>query len=287
MMESDMQVTDAAVLVDFAVVSAVMLSASRSDMRSREVSDRHWQILSVAGPVLYFVFCVGREGLRWESAANLLGMLCAACCFTSGGTRWDLPAGVVSAVSAAAVLFLGERTALDMGGVMSQIMVLVYFLLYVLGILRGGADAKCLIALSVSMPVYYDVWHIPLIEGGRTLSAFFVPSLSVLLSGAVAATVWCVVWFFSEKEGGRREGFSYVMDIDAAERSFVWPLEDIVDGEKRYTGTCSDEEMPEVYARLRAHGEKEVAVSYMIPFIAPLAAAAVFTMFVGNPMFLI
>lgn len=282
-----MQVTDVAVLIDFAVVSAVMISASRSDIRGREVSDCHWQIISVVGPVLYFIFCVGREGLRWESAVNLLGMLCAACSFTFGGTRQGMATGAVSAVSAVTVLLFGERTVLDMGGVMSQIMAFLYFLLYMLGVLRGGADAKCLIALSVSMPVYYDVWHIPLIEGGISVSALFVPSLSVFLFGAAAAAAWCVVWFLSEREGGRREGFSYVMDIDVAEKSFVWPLEDIVDGEKRHTGTCSDEDMRNVYARLRAHGETEVKVSYMIPFIAPLAAAAAFTMVVGNPMFLI
>lgn len=279
--------TDVVVLVDIIIVLLVMLSASRSDIAKREVSDRHWQILAVSGPVLFFIYCVCSEGLRWEFAANLLGMLCAALCFTAGDARQDVVMGAVSVVMAAMVLVFGDGGSLSNAGVAAQVMVFAYFLLYMLGVLRGGADAKCLIALSVSLPIYYDVWNIPLVDSAGPASYMFVPSLSILLFGAMVAALWCVGWCLLRMDGKKRRGLSCVMDIGSAEKAFVWPLEDVKEGKKVRTGTCSDEDMPEVYARLRDHGEAEVEVSYMIPFIAPLTVATVFTLVVGNPLFLI
>ena len=277
-----MECTDVAVLADVAAVVAVMLSAAVSDIRKREIPDRHWQILAAVGPVAYLIFCIGDGGLRWEYVFNCLGMLCAALCFTAGRAGQDVILGAVSAVSAAAVLVFGDRDPRVIIGLMSQAAVFVFFLFYAAGILRGGADAKCLIALSVSIPAYYDVWHIPVSAPGDIFSVLFAPVFSVLLIGAAVAAVWCIVWYFIPAEGKRREGLRCFMEISAAEKAFVWPAEDIQDGGKTYTGTCSDEDMSEVYGRLRATGEKEVRVTYMIPFVAPLAAAAAATVLFGS-----
>ena len=114
-------------LVDIIIVLLVMLSASRSDIAKREVSDRHWQILAVFGPVLFFIYCVCSEGLRWEFAANLLGMLCAALCFTAGDARQDVVMGAVSVVMAAMVLVFGDGGSLSNAGVAAQVMVFAYF----------------------------------------------------------------------------------------------------------------------------------------------------------------
>ena len=200
--------TDVVVLVDIIIVLLVMLSASRSDIAKREVSDRHWQILAVSGPVLFFIYCVCSEGLRWEFAANLLGMLCAALCFTAGDARQDVVMGAVSIVMVAMVLVFGDGGSLSNAGVAAQVMVFAYFLLYMLGVLRGGADAKCLIALSVSLPIYYDVWNIPLVDSAGPASYIFVPSLSILLFGAMVAALWCVGWCLLRMDGKKRRGLS-------------------------------------------------------------------------------
>ncbi len=275
-----MEWTDAAVLADILTVVAVMLSAAVSDIWTREVSDRHWQILAVVGPAAYFAFCIG-SGLRWEYVFNCLGMLCAALCFTAGRAGQDVVLGAVSVVSAAAVLVFGDRDPYIICGAVSQMTAFLFFLFYAAGILRGGADAKCLIALSVSLPVHYDIWHIPVSAPADAFSVLFAPVFSVLLVGAAAAAVWCIAWYFVPMEGKRREGLRCLMEISAAEKAFVWPAEDIQDGGKTYTGTCSDEDISEVYGRLRTAGEKEVCVTYMVPFVAPLAAAAIATVLSG------
>lgn len=273
-----MAVDGIAGLVAVVIALAVMLSAAVHDVRTREVPDAHWRVMAIAGPFLYFVYCAG-DGFEWTQMINLVGMLCAGCAFVFGSFRQDVVLASASVICVAAVALFGDLTPDDVGGVMSQIMAFAYFGLYEAGLIRGGADAKCLITLGMMLPVYYDIGGAPLITRGGLLPEVFVPSLGILYVGAIIAAVWALSWSYSARGIVGHDRLTPVMGIDDAEKSFVWPAV----GRR----LADDDDIKSVYAGLRGAGVERVPVTYMIPFIAPLAIAAAFVAAVGNPLFLI
>jgi len=83
---------------------------------------------------------------------------------------------------------------------------------------------------------------------------------------------------------GREPGFnSFVTSLEEARSSFVWPVQDYVEG-KLVTARIPEE--PEaVYDRLEANGIENVRVTPMIPFILPIAIGFTTTMVLGSPLF--
>jgi len=77
------------------------------------------------------------------------------------------------------------------------------------------------------------------------------------------------------------------MDVSKAERSHVWPLEDVADGDLVRIRIPDDDEIEGIFSRLRDAGRTTVRVTPRIPFIIPIAAAAATVILIGNPLFLI
>ncbi len=174
-------------------------------------------------------------------------------------------------------------------GVMILVFYVIYLLMYIGGILRGGADAKCVIVLTIAFPFYPEFWHFPIIAVSKgIISEVFVLSLTVLfyaLLFSLSVVIYFVYRNFKNGNTGRRIFSGYMMDIHEAERSHVWPMDDV--GENGLYGISIPECSKDIYERLREHGEKRIWVTPMIPFIVPLFVAFLFTGLLGNVLFLI
>jgi preflagellin peptidase FlaK len=270
----------------------VLVSASLSDWKEREVSDIHWLILGVTGLVLFTSYSLYENGFRWEYLC-----LALATVMILMDILWDKEWNPIIFYPIMALLFivpLYSNIDDPLNRIWATIPVcyLIFMGMYVFGIVRGGADAKCIITLSIMFPLYPSFSGLPLIPvSGDAASDIFVPAISILFLAAIFSLT--LVFYFmvvNIKNGDRGRHFlsGYRLPVDVAERSKVWPVEDVVEGEivpARISN--SDDELPEIYARLKEFGAEKVWVTPMIPFIIPLCAATVFILMIGNPIFLI
>jgi preflagellin peptidase FlaK len=278
-------------LAAFAVTIAVLISASVRDWKEREVSDVHWIALGAAGLVMFTVYSIYTTGFRWEFAC-----LAAGTALILLDVLLDKEVNPLILYSAMALLFvvpLYSNMSEDIFRAWASVPLcyLIYVGMYLLGIVRGGADAKCLIVLSIMFPLYPQFLGMPLIEvPGTAFSQIFVFSISVLFVAAVMVIPVAVYFAARNIRGGnisKRMFSGYRMDISKAENSDVWPLEDVVEGVLTPIKLPKEEDVDGIYIRLKEAGHNEVWVTPMIPFIIMITAAAALLVLIGNPLFFI
>ncbi|MDR2846518.1 MAG: hypothetical protein LBV63_04465 [Candidatus Methanoplasma sp.] len=273
-----------------AITVPVLASAGLSDWKKREVSDIHWAVAGMSGLLLFTLYSLAESGVRWEYFC-----LAAATAMVLADILWDKEWNPIIFYSVMAVLFVvplysNAGDPLNTAWASIPLCYLVVMGMYMFGIVRGGADAKCVIVLSMLFPIYPSLFVLPLIPVPTGVaSEIFVPAISVLFLAALFS-ISLVIYFAAVNirngDRGRHLLSGFRMAIDDAERSKVWPVEDVVDGAVVFSH-ISDENTSEVYSRLRNANAEKVWVTPMIPFIIPLYAATVFIVLVGNPIFLI
>lgn len=276
-------------IIAFAITIIVLISASISDWKKREVSDIHWAIMGVAGVSLFFTYSVLEYGFKWEYFCLAVASLMALLDILWDRDRFLLLFYLILAFLFAIPLYYLSGDPLQAAWASIPVCYLLFVGMYIFGIIKGGADVKCLIGLSMMFAVYPTISMFPIIEMPESLiSDIFVFSISALLWGAIMSCFMVAYYVFVNlKEGNkdRRMFTGYMMRVSKAKCSHVWPIEDVVDGE--IVSICVPQEEQEVFQRLKEAGCEKVWVTPMIPFIIPITIATVFLIIVGNPLFLI
>jgi len=275
----------------FVITMAVLTSASVSDWRRREVSDAHWMALGITGLMFFIIYSVHLTGFRWEYAC-----LAAGTAMILLDIFWEKEFNPLVFYSVMALLFivpLYNNMSEDVFRAWASVPLcyLIYVGMYLLSIVRGGADTKCLVVLSIMFPVYPRFLGMPLIGiPDAVIGQIFVFSISVLFIAAVAAIPVAVYFAVrSAREGGvsRRMFSGYRMPVSRAENAHVWPMEDVADGELIAIKIPEEDDIADIYLRLKEAGHETVWVTPMIPFIILIAAATAAVALIGNPLFLI
>lgn len=277
-------------IVAFVISMVILISASISDWREREVSDAHWIVLGVIGLAMFVSYSVYNTGFRWEYI-----------CLTAGTAMiimdilYDRDNHFIYYALMALFFIVPFYNNMDNDLFRAWISIplcyMIYVGMYLFKIIRGGADAKCLITLSIMFPLYPSFLGLPTIDIPiNGMSQIFVCSISVLFIAAVLTTPMVL---YIALRGAKENGLSgrifsgYRMDISKAENSDVWPLEDMIDGKLVSIKIPDEEDMSDIYARLREAGYENVKVTPMIPFIVLITAALAVLVLLGNPVFLI
>lgn len=236
-------------LIVFIAVTAVMLSASYWDVRTREVSDAHWMAIGVIGMVVSVLTEDIVPGVL-AAAGYLMFMLF----MFSGKVQGVLSLAVIAVGSL--LLISSSIISEEPYPLVTLAMVLLFITMYITGAMKGGADVKALAVLSFLFCEYPDygflVWE-PVYPQSLVLN----PMFSILLIALVLSVIYAIIHNM-RRSGGTRIS-SYITTKAEAEKSFVWTLEEI-DGEK-------------------------VRVTPMIPFLVPTTIGLVFTAVFGCPLF--
>lgn len=168
------------------------------------------------------------------------------------------------------------------------IIMLFIVVMYMLDIVRGGADAKALISLSILFPFYPVFGSLPLIHGGTSAAETLLPfSFSILFNAAIIVALTPLA--FLTRNLSRREFvfplglLGYKLDASEIAHKHVWLMESIKDGEhvtharpRRREDQKSDIEL------LERSGYKRVWVTPKIPFIIPMFVSLILTTVVGS-----
>jgi len=262
-----MDVLHAAVTV---VVLTVLLSASVQDWRHREIDDRHWWAISVFGSSVVGIHALSDGG--YLSAVSVI----ASFILFSGMMKDSSVAIMLGAASSVVLWAFAYLSGVSDPGTVAVLaapaFILLFYAAYAAGILPGGADVKCLMAVSMAAPAWGS--YPP---GRAVLGLAFPPSVAVMAVACIITVVSGVLWgIYKNRRLALSDVHCYRMPIGEARGAFVWPLEDVVDG--RIVRTKTDDGSGPVYDRLEEHGAEDVLVSPMYPFVIPLTAAFVLVM---------
>ena len=265
-----------------AVPVVVLAHAAACDLRIREVPDWHWAVIGVIGPVLCLLSV---QGL---SVCVLLGSVMLAACMLS--ERLDGFRAVL-VIAAAVVLMSVPALTEDSGwvryaGLSALAMYLLFYAMYLTGLLRGGADAKCLMSLALAFPVYPVSDPLPLLWVVDQPESLVAPlSMSVMVvSLALSLSSVFYVLCVNLRQGyrGRRMLTAFPMDVGRARTAFVWPVERVADGEKVTSRDYDSRER--ILDEMEAAGIERVMVTPMIPFVLPVAVSFAVVVVLGSPM---
>ena len=265
-----------------AVPAVVLVHAAVCDMRTREVPDWHWAAIGLIGPILCLLSV---QGL---SVCAPLGSAMLTVCMLS--ERLDGFRAVPVIAASAALMSVPVLTE-DSGwaryaGLSALAMYLLFYAMYATGLLRGGADAKCLMSLALAFPVYPVSDPLPILWAVDQPESLVVnPSMSVtVVSLALSLSSVLYVLGVNIREGyrGRRMLTAFPIDVGRARAAFVWPVERMVDG---VTVPCREYDSKErILDELESAGVARVMVTPMIPFVVPAAVSFAVVVLLGSPM---
>jgi preflagellin peptidase FlaK len=155
-----------------------------------------------------------------------------------------------------------------------------------LDVIKGGADAKALIALSLVFPMYPEMAGLPVLELNDPASLTILPfPVLVLFNGAILTLLVPLGMFLLNLF--RRDIrfplmlFGTRMSIEDAKKKHVWPMERVDGGKVRMVlFPRSDDEAD--WDALREAGTDRPWVTPKVPFLVPLTLAVPFSLLLGN-----
>ncbi len=273
--------------------------ASILDIRTRQVPNRFWIFLSLLGITL-ILLRIKVDDERAEFTLILVPIVAILSDVYLDSESSSALAGIAPVVKYAialiSVVALGALWADDsyfQPLLAVPAMMMVFVALYVLDIIKGGADAKALIALSIVFPFVPAVGGLPLIIPLNPAASVLFPfAFSVLIDAAILV-MFLPLGFLARNLASRDIKFpqmvlGYMIDSDTDAPGFIWLMEHVEDGKHRtYTRPRADEDTSKELLKLREHGRLKVWVTPKIPFIVPIFAGLVLATVAGNLLFLL
>ncbi|HYA58678.1 MAG TPA: hypothetical protein VEH57_09525 [Thermoplasmata archaeon] len=273
--------------------------AAVEDLRTREVSDRLWQLLGVAG-VLFGGWWVAPSGPLSLGIWLLVGVLVLEHMFP-----WDESLGptieryadalelvfyilVVAVVTGAALQWGVGGSGVPVVSIAVLVVVVFARILFEFGILYGAADAKALMVAGVLLPFFAS----PLIPLSTPLenSLKILPfAFNVLMNAALVAVV--VPLAIALRNLGRREfhglrGFTgYTIPVRELPDRFVWVRDPTFAPKDAPEPETSEEDRVQrtaIAKELEARGVTRVWVTPQLPFVVLIALGAGLALLAGN-----
>ncbi len=283
------------------VLSLLILTyASLSDLRTRKVPNVYWIGLGVAGLGLILIQLYVDE-MPIEYLLIFVPILAILADVYLGSeeetTRAKLTTYGKYALALGSILVLAYQYGSDeyfQHLLAIPIMMLFVVAMYILDIVRGGADAKAIMSLSILFPFVPTFGSLPMIHGGTAASEILLPfSFSILFYDALIVALITPLIYLAKNLKRKEFAFplgllGYKLDTAEIANKHVWLMESIVEGKlvtharpRRHEDQKADIEL------LAGSGYKRVWVTPKIPFIIPMLVSLIVTTVVGNVLLLI
>ncbi|NLI73736.1 MAG: hypothetical protein GX369_03050 [Euryarchaeota archaeon] len=282
------------------ITVAILFLASRADWKTREASDIFWIVLGIFG----MIFLITQIYLDEVNSAYYLILFPIAVFFLD--IFWDRDGFFENGVNLTPlVLYIGAFVSLawlvskyhsDLylwKLLLIPILFFLFIILYQFDIIKGGADAKALIALTIMFPMYPQGYGFPLIGAAVNMKDFILPFPVLILFNAAILTLIVPITMFILNILRKDIEFptmflGYRMFIDDIQNKHVWPMESVVDGRIKVElfpqNSC---DITDQVNELRMMGADSIWVTPKIPFLIPITISVLMSIFVGNLLFLI
>jgi preflagellin peptidase FlaK len=160
------------------------------------------------------------------------------------------------------------------------LMIALMYLFFQMRLLFGGADAKALMALAILIPIQPHIGDFPLwfsflpgswtVFANATILFLFIP-LSLFVYNIVKGNLRFPHCFMG-----------YVISVEKAKHTFVWPMEKIKDGKRKLVYMPKNFDIEEELAEFEKHGITDIWVTPKIPFMIPLLAGFLVSFILGD-----
>ena len=291
-----MESEEALAAVRLAAAVSVFVYASILDVRTRRVGNRFWMALSGLGIILLIAqLLIDEQPLEYALiAAPVLLILADIFIELKVG---DSTARYVTILEYASAIVITIFLALEYGsdpyfqhllGV--PVMMLFVVVLYIMDAIRGGADAKALISISILFPVYPAISSLPLLRAESADAEILFPFSFVVLVTAAIIVALAPLGFLVTNAIKRDFRFpqlllGYRLDVGAANGKHIWLMERVAEGRHVfYTKPKRDENLIKELQALEAAGYGRVWVTPKIPFIVPILLGLLICALLGNPL---
>ncbi len=163
------------------------------------------------------------------------------------------------------------------------IIIIIMYVFFQLRLLFGGADAKAMMSLAILAPFTPSLFSFPLFIS-------LLPFSWVIFSNAIILFLFIPIGLFLYNLIKKQVKFphsllGYRMKLDEARKTFVWPLEHIVDGEKKLSYVPHSIDPQDQFDAFEEMGIEEIWVTPKIPFMIPLLAGFITAFFIGDILF--
>ena len=272
------------------VVIVMLIPACISDWRRREASDVPWFLIGVFG-IVCMMYTAFSDGMRWEYALMIIGTVMILV-----DILWDFERKplfkILFYICLALFFIIPTVSAFDDVLVRTFLVVPAAFLIFVgmfmSGLVRGGADTKCLIVLAMVFQTYPVFNAFPLIglPDLETMLIFQFPLMVMFHAALFSVSLLFYNLIRNLSRGERRIPqmlTGYRMSTADARDAHVWPMQSVVNGK----AVMAKAQEKSVIDDLENVGESEIWVTPMIPFLIPITVAVLFVAFVGNLLFLL
>jgi archaeal preflagellin peptidase FlaK len=160
------------------------------------------------------------------------------------------------------------------------IIIVLMYALFQMRLIFGGADAKAMMALAVLVPLMPAMNHIPLWPSIMPWS-WVIFANSVILFLAIPLSL--IVYNASKRNLAMPYAFlGYKMKVEDAKKKFVWPLEKLVDGKRKFSRIPDDFDESSFLKAFEDAGINEIWVTPKVPFMVPLLAGFLAAFFLGD-----
>lgn len=294
-----MESEEALAAIRLAAAVSVFAYASILDIRTRKVGNRFWMALSGLGIILLITqLLIDERPLEYALVAAPV-LLILADIFIELKVE-DSTARYVTILEYASAIVITIFLALEYGsdtyfqhllGV--PVMMLFVVVLYMMDAIRGGADAKALISISVLFPFYPAISSLPLLKAESADAEILFPFSFVVLVTAAIIVALAPLGFLVMNAIKRDFRFpqlllGYKADADAVGSKHVWLMERVSAGRHVfYTRPKRDEDLARELQALKTAGHGRVWVTPKIPFIVPLFLGLLICALLGNPLLIL
>ena len=271
----------------------VLAYASVLDWRTRRVPNTYWIALSLVGLALIPI-----QLLADEKDLKFLLIMVPILVILSD-VYWGSEEGplakymtvakyAVAVVAIVALAYLWGTDGYFQHFLAVPIMMLLIVAMYMLDVIRGGADAKALLSLSILFPFYPVLGSFPILHSDAPSAEIIFPFSFVILITAAVLVVLLPLGFLAKNLASRDFRFplaflGYKMESAEIGKSHVWLMERIQDGgHVTSTRTRRDEDLGKEVEALSKAGYKRIWVTPKIPFIVPMTASIILSAVIGN-----
>ena len=163
------------------------------------------------------------------------------------------------------------------------IMIALMYVLFRLRLIFGGADAKAIMTLAILVPLEPAIMDFPLWNS-------LMPFSWVVFSNSVVLFLLIPLGLLIFNIARRNIEFPYCflgyrMSVEKAKKRFVWPLEKIKDGKRKFIYIPKDFNVEEELEEFEKNSITEIWVTPKIPFMIPLLAGFVCSFILGDILF--
>ena len=164
------------------------------------------------------------------------------------------------------------------------IMIGLLYLLFQMRIIFGGADAKALMAIAILVPIEPAIAEFPINKGSFMPFSWSIFQNSLLIFLLIPISLF-VYNIFKGNIQVPHAFLGYKSDIKRARNKFVWPLEKIVNGKRKFAYMPKEFDAAEEFDKFEKKGIIEIWVTPKIPFMIPLLIGFISAFIFGDILF--